>query len=470
MKRLLLSLIFTLTPICFAENINPVASICPDNSESTFCSQINGDHKVQILNTAVESLRARIDLIRSAKNEIDLEYFIFNQDHVGKILLNEIILQKKQNPNLKVKILLDHFGSKASWKNKEQIKYLIENGFEIRFYNSGTFLLHPKKYNRRDHRKLFIVDSNYIIMGGRNIADDYFDIESNGYIDRDILIQGEIALKAKESIDCFWNLDITEAIIDQNEFDKIVSSPLILDALDLKIIEQFLKISAVTPMAPIRIASNVIFVSDGSRLTPDLRNTKDILNKVLSASKTEVIIENYLFIPEKQRQSILPELIEKNVNIEIITNGIAGGELEAFFLSHLKARTAVKQGATVYEYEAEPLSNQVSLNPEQPLDSAKWKIHTKNFVIDEEISIIGSHNYDPRSAFVNAEDFVVIYGQKEIAKDILNDIELRKENSKKLCSKTRYCDGSKTFSDINRLARVQLKALFPFLKIFENQF
>ena len=55
---------------------------------------------------------------------------------------------------------------------------LKKEKIQVRYFNDEV-LARTIKVQYRDHRKLFIVDNDYFIIGGRNIADEYFDLDEN---------------------------------------------------------------------------------------------------------------------------------------------------------------------------------------------------------------------------------------------------------------------------------------------------
>ena len=67
--------------------------------------------------------------------------------------------------------------------------------------------------NYRTHRKLFIVDNKYYIIGGRNIADEYFDLDTRyNFLDRDILFTGKSVTKMTKNFEQFWNSPLTKVV------------------------------------------------------------------------------------------------------------------------------------------------------------------------------------------------------------------------------------------------------------------
>nr|BDT26933.1 phospholipase D-like domain-containing protein [Bacteriovorax sp. HI3] len=195
---------------------------------------VNG--KTKLLLDAREGYLAKIMMIRNAKKTIDLSYYIFKDDDTGKAILHELRLAIKRG--VKVRILVDSSGSIAKAPFYDDIKALIalsgravldEYGnptgeyahaeamlfnpvFNIRAHVANwvktihnLFASENEKIplatftiNRRSHDKILLIDAHsetdsMAIIGGRNIADRYYSVnsgEDNPILDAEILIKG----------------------------------------------------------------------------------------------------------------------------------------------------------------------------------------------------------------------------------------------------------------------------------------
>ena len=119
-------------------------------------------------------------------------------DAAGHIFAGELL--EAANRGVRVRFLLDDVFTTA---NDEGLTVLNEHpNIEVRLYNPiarrGSsylnFLGHFKQANRRIHNKLFTVDNQITIVGGRNIADEYFELKKGGeYLDFDVIAIGPVA-------------------------------------------------------------------------------------------------------------------------------------------------------------------------------------------------------------------------------------------------------------------------------------
>ena len=125
---------------------------------------------------------ARWDLLDKAQRSIDVSYFILRQDVFGVAFLAHLL--KKAREGVKVRILLDAFGSKLSWhpEGNDYLDTLVNTGnVEVRMYRplqnrvvEGLLHLSPSVVIASEHDKLLIVDGERAITGGRNIGVEYF--------------------------------------------------------------------------------------------------------------------------------------------------------------------------------------------------------------------------------------------------------------------------------------------------------
>ena len=158
--------------------------------------------EVKLLDNGRESFLHRIKMIRSAKESIVLQTFIWTADECGRILFHE--LREAAKRGVKVRIICDHLFSTQDSSALAAISR-TEN-LEIKIYNPAGDSLKPDalvillesigdfhKMNQRMHNKLLLVDSNHGICGGRNIEDTYYDNSTGlNFRDLDLAVRGPV--------------------------------------------------------------------------------------------------------------------------------------------------------------------------------------------------------------------------------------------------------------------------------------
>lgn len=159
-----------------------------------------------LLRKGVRALRERILLAEIAEKTIDAQYYIWNNDKSGKLLLSK--LAKSADRGVSVRLLLDDFN--VGGRSEQLLAINSHPNIQVRVYNpfvtrSGVgkwFNLASdfSRLNRRMHNKTYIVDGTAAIVGGRNIGDEYFDQNEHiNFSDLDLLTIGVAVKQVSES-------------------------------------------------------------------------------------------------------------------------------------------------------------------------------------------------------------------------------------------------------------------------------
>lgn len=172
-------------------------------------------HYALILDRGQDALIARLDLLRSATDRIDLQTYIFDEDDAGQLFLEELLAAARRG--VRVRVLVDQL---SALKRVDTLAALAgaHRNFELRIYNPvlGRARLSYPRYvlaaaccwrqlNQRMHSKLLLVDGTIGITGGRNYQDDYYDWDpAYNFRDRDLLVAGPVARDMAASFEAFW--------------------------------------------------------------------------------------------------------------------------------------------------------------------------------------------------------------------------------------------------------------------------
>lgn len=189
-----------------------------------------GQSGVWPLLQASYALDARLSMIGNAHSSLDLQYYLIANDSIGKLVLralrdaaarggrvrllvddldtastNDMLNWLPAMPNVEVRLFNPFVTNRASWFQR-----LVALGFDF------------KRLNHRMHNKLFIADGTLAIVGGHNLADEYFWRGTVGnFIDFDTLLTGEVVGGLRDWFDLYWNAtqvypigDITRAVGD----------------------------------------------------------------------------------------------------------------------------------------------------------------------------------------------------------------------------------------------------------------
>jgi cardiolipin synthase C len=150
------------------------------------------------LRDACDAFAARVHLARVAQCTLDVQYYIWEKDVTGTLLLQE--LRKAADRGVRVRLLLDDNNTSgldavlAALNSHPNIEVRLFNPFVIRSPRIG-YLTDFFRANRRMHNKSFTADNQATIIGGRNIGDEYFGATAGMlFVDLDVLASQRIRL------------------------------------------------------------------------------------------------------------------------------------------------------------------------------------------------------------------------------------------------------------------------------------
>ena len=373
------------------------------------------------LDDGTDALGARLRLIDLAEQSIDAQYFIFSGDIAGSLFAASLL--RAADRGVRVRLLIDD--SVAFRGLDAEITQLsMHPNMDVRLFNpisrdglvAVNFAASFERANRRMHNKSFTVDNAATIVGGRNIADEYFRMSEGEFIDFEVLGIGPVAADVSESFDLFWNdefalpVEAFEIDTDEAEFAQLrrelesvmeeqqtgyygraVNSPFVTDLFDRKIEPIFAAHKVVTD-SPEKLRQSIDLELEG--LAAELR-------RVLDEAQEEVIILTPYLVPGTGGVEIFSDIRARGVRVAFVTNSLAATDQVAVHSGYVAYRQALlKAGIELYEIKVDALS---IAEPESPESSNLVALHSKTAVIDRKIMFIGSLNMDPRSIDINSE-------------------------------------------------------------------
>jgi len=163
---------------------------------------------VRVLDDDREAAQARVDLIRQARNRIEVLYFMAKDDRVALSIL-QLLRDARRRGVGDVRMVID-----GSFRRipKAVLSHLRDEGVLIRTYHPFD-LRHPTWMLHRMHEKVIVVDGKCYITGGRNLAESYFGMgRKMNYRDIDIYVDGPSAADAERRFEEVWNSEDVAAL------------------------------------------------------------------------------------------------------------------------------------------------------------------------------------------------------------------------------------------------------------------
>ncbi len=365
------------------------------------------------------ALKARLQLIESAEKSIDLQYFLIKDDSSSVAIIAALL--QAADRGVRVRLLVDDVFT--SFPDSYFFLMNKHSNIEVRLFNpisrrgiqalnfGGNF----SQANRRMHNKSFIVDNTISIVGGRNIADEYFRLKDNSvFWDFDIVSIGLISKEISKSFDEYWNHSLAVPI------DKLVK---FTDDKTIKGFQSNIRKKHNTAFHQIfKIGDSSNFIESDFNFTPATANffsdspnklldefdktsnslSGELINKILTAKKEVIFVSPY-YIPGDEGINLINRLSNRGIKVSVITNSLLSNNHLAAHSAYAGYRNSIiEAGANLYEVKSN-IDNQVE---------KKITLHSKIIIIDREIVFLGSPNYDPRSFEINTEMGIFIYSSK----------------------------------------------------------
>lgn len=376
-----------------------------------------------------DAFAARMLLAGAAQKTIDAQYYIWNGDQVGTLLFEA--LWKAAERGVRVRLLLDDANTKgndptiAVLDAHPNIEVRLYNPFTQRFSRTLAYLTDFGRLNRRMHNKSFTVDNQVAVVGGRNIANEYFGAaEGLDFADIDVLAIGPVVREVSKEFDLFWNSasaypaagfvgapgpDGVAKMLDQ--FAQTHTDPVTVDYL-----KAVREAPLLTELQGGRLAlewTTAEVIHDDPAKTLDTADRTDVLlfptlvKRIGRPEKSLDLISPY-FVPGDEGTRALTDLAKRGVKVRILTNSLASSD-ESVVQAGYRQRRPELLRAGVELYELKPDANKGSLEVRGRFGAAKVSgLHAKTYAADRARIFVGSFNFDQRSARLNTEMGLVI--------------------------------------------------------------
>jgi cardiolipin synthase C len=435
-------------------------------------------HYVNLLEGGADSLLLRLHLIRSAQRTIDLQTFIFAEDDAGYLVLDELV--KAARRGVKVRVIVDQLFSLDDPQLYAALARAHVN-FELRVYNptfhkastpplefAAGILCCFLRFNQRMHNKLLLVDDAVGIAGGRNYEDRYYDWDDRfDYRDRDVLVAGPAALQMRDSFQRFWVnkesaplsrlRDVAAEILADGVHapgyaGHAYRNPGRVAALSRRA-DDAAYIGAFAARA-LRVGRVEYFSDAPGKLTqPDEPRDNELSRHIMAlvrGARSQIVLQTPYLVLSRTARDVFARLQRERPGLRVIVSTNSLASTDAFYvyaLSYKYKKRYLKLGFEIHEFKPFPaeaadlVADYATLGAADgggdsgyqkygraPLNRSGVRVglHAKSMVIDDEVTVIGSHNFDPRSYHYNTESGFIIFDRAladAVRASILRDSE-----------------------------------------------
>lgn len=424
--RLFLSAAVLLVASC--STLKPVElpdeySMAPAQAELwTQLDNVRSGDWLHLLNTGSEAIDWRLRLIDSATRSLDLQTFLWKDDETGLMILRHIY--EAADRGVRVRILLDDTFTathdEAIWEidHHPNIEFRIYNPFATRtssmlvrqLLNLGDF----SRVDHRMHNKIIVADNRAAIVGGRNLADEYFgNHDVANFRDMEVLTAGPAILSLSRQFDDYWNSDWSfpvDRIItaEQTMSPKEFEARVLATARRGLVEEPSTRAQRWMQTARTAVTGEVLVLGD-TPASKDPDATDELptqLSKVLidwmDGANEELILVSAYLIPTPELEQTIERAEDRGVRVRILTNSLrSNNHVAAHSAYRHHVHRLVGHGAEVHEVRV--FAKDRAIYMEEPVGDKHLGLHSKLLLIDNHLSYIGSANLDPRSLRLNTE-------------------------------------------------------------------
>ncbi len=403
----------------------------------------DGDSGYLLIDRSDDALHWRLALIDSAVQTLDLQYYLWKGDAAGGLLARRLI--QAADRGVRVRVLVDDFlitgdGSDAAGIAEHPM-------ISIRFYNPWVnrgnrvvarafeWLSRPD-LNSRMHNKVLIADNQVAIAGGRNIADEYFGLNSEkNFRDLDVVTVGPVVRDLSLAFDDYWIDDwafpaqavvknhpeidelaeLRERVMEIYEEEREQLTSFTLEPRDWQ--DELATMSSKMTFGPgLAVADNPNETRGG---TPD--QVFMSLGQLVEGIQEELVIISAYFVPGERLIDFFNDLNNRGIRVVVLTNSLGSNNHAIANSQYKKTRHAlIASGVELYEMRHDAaLADEVDT---PPVRSQSLVLHSKAVMVDRKRTYIGGLNLSPRGILYNTENGIIIEDE-EFAQQLASMLE-----------------------------------------------
>jgi cardiolipin synthase len=343
------------------------------NAQMDIDAQVVPGNRVELLRDGNQTLPAMFSAIRRARRYVYLEYYVFEDLRCEGETLSELLIDVR-SAGVEVAIIYDDVGSAHT--STRFMETLARAGIHLLPFNPINPAKAPRGWspNRRNHRKLLIVDGQLAIVGGVNLSAHYESrppapgahvdcrVDPHHWRDTDLLLEGPVIAQLQRLFLDHWAEQKGTVLRDVGFYPA--------------------------PGTPGNECVGII-ASEPSCGHPRYYNA---LLSALRVAQSRVWITAGYFLPTPEQKDALIDAANRRVDVQLML-AAHNDSAAALAVQRCGYTELLRAGIRIHEREGVIL-------------------HSKSIVIDASWSAVGSSNFDQRSVQFNDEVDVVVLGKR----------------------------------------------------------
>ncbi len=329
---------------------------------------------IEVISRGEAFYDAQLSAIAAATRSIHIEAYIF---HEGRIAARFVeALTERARAGVKVRLVLDAFGN--VFTRRSYFRQLCDAGGQVAFYQPLRWYT-LKRLNNRTHRELVVIDGDVAFIGGAGIADWWIgDGGKPPWRDTVLRFHGELVPALQAVFVENWLAASGEILFGDED-------PTVARARGER----------ADPSAPLG------FLVPSTPSEARVTRARLLFQALVASARTSLRIQTPYFVPDRSARRELLRAVERGVDVAIVVVGPWNNHKVTRLASRARYGDLLRGGVKILEYAP-------SMN------------HTKTMVVDGHVSVVGSSNWDNRSASLNDEVNLVL-SSDAIATRLLDD-------------------------------------------------
>lgn len=312
--------------------------------------------RIELLSDGEATYEALLAAIRSAREHIHCEYYIFEPDRIGCAVRDA--LAERARAGVAVRLLVDAVGSAAL--SRRFLRPLREAGAEVVFFHPFRLATLKPLLNLRTHRKIAVIDGRIGFTGGINVTDTQDErVHSGAFRDLHLRIEGAAVNGLQQVFVEDWLYASKRPLLQHGLFPLLGGGEIAL---------QWIASGPDTPQEPIHRA---------------------MLQAIGDAERRVWLVTPY-FVPTEPALYALTNAARRGVDVRLLLPRRADSRIVTY-ASRSYFDELLRAGVRVFQYQPRML-------------------HTKALLVDDSLCTLGSANFDARSFRLNFELCVNLYG------------------------------------------------------------
>ena len=333
-------------------------------------------NEVEVLQNGDEIFPAMLGAVRASQSTIHFSTYVYWAGAIPREFAKA--LSDAAQRGVMVRLVLDSEGT--GLMPRMLANQMRDAGCKVTWFRRMQWF-DWMKYNHRTHRRLLIVDGKIGFTGGFGIADEWTGHAQSPshWRDTNVLLRGPIVAALQSAFTDNWNQSTEELLLDMRDFPRL------------------------TPTGDVPVCAVVSTPANGASAA------QRVMAALIAGSTRTLYISNAYFVPTLSFIDALCAASDRGVDVHILVPGPYHDQKLVQRASRHSWPRLVEHGIGIYEY--------------QPT-----MMHAKTVVADDEILLVGSINFDPRSFALNAEFGVAIVSRR-LAADTVRSFEADIERS-----------------------------------------